>query len=287
MRTRSSRSWRRTSDIGRGRGRPTRFDNDETSDRRRTRFFTTTARLPGAEESAPAAHLAACARATASYVRLQRVLAAVDESAVAVEPPPSFERTVWARLEPNLRRRGAAGASWLLTPAPLGVGRRRGRPGRRRVLRRPGAVAGSGARSDAATRGRRGTDSRAHPPLRPRRASRPLADVPRRAGQRGRREARPATFRASAPRRAAGGRQPALSADGGIDRRRGARRAARRNRAGADGGRGQPESGSSRDLADVRRRIESRDLLFKVRVVSSEIRERQKVSNQRQAGPRS
>ena len=48
-----------------------------------------------------------------------------------------------------------------------------------------------------------------------------------------------------------------------------------------------PQSGSSRDLADVRRRIESRDLLFKVRVVSSEIRERQKVTNQRQAGPRS
>ena len=48
-----------------------------------------------------------------------------------------------------------------------------------------------------------------------------------------------------------------------------------------------PQSGSSRDLADVRRRIESRDLLFKVRVVSSDIRERQKVSNQRQAGPRS
>ena len=48
-----------------------------------------------------------------------------------------------------------------------------------------------------------------------------------------------------------------------------------------------PQAGSSRDLADVRRRIESRDLLFKVRVVSSEIRERQKASNQRQAGPRS
>ena len=46
-----------------------------------------------------------------------------------------------------------------------------------------------------------------------------------------------------------------------------------------------PESGSSRDLADVRRRIESRDLLFKVRVVASEIRERQKAPIQRQAGP--
>jgi hypothetical protein len=48
-----------------------------------------------------------------------------------------------------------------------------------------------------------------------------------------------------------------------------------------------PETGSSRDLADVRRRIESRDLLFKVRVIASEIRERQKVPIQRPAGPRS
>jgi hypothetical protein len=48
-----------------------------------------------------------------------------------------------------------------------------------------------------------------------------------------------------------------------------------------------PETGSSRDLADVRRRIESRDLLFKVRVVASQIRERQKAPIQRQAGPRS
>ena len=48
-----------------------------------------------------------------------------------------------------------------------------------------------------------------------------------------------------------------------------------------------PQSGSSRDLADVRRRIESRDLLFKVRVVSSALRERQRTSIQRQAGPRS
>jgi len=48
-----------------------------------------------------------------------------------------------------------------------------------------------------------------------------------------------------------------------------------------------PEAGSSRDLADVRRRIESRDLLFKVRVIASEIRERQKAPIQRQAGPRS
>ena len=37
-----------------------------------------------------------------------------------------------------------------------------------------------------------------------------------------------------------------------------------------------PEQLSSKDLNDMRRRIESRSLLFKVRVVSADIRQRQK-----------
>ncbi|MGH9311412.1 MAG: hypothetical protein ACRD1U_18685, partial [Vicinamibacterales bacterium] len=48
-----------------------------------------------------------------------------------------------------------------------------------------------------------------------------------------------------------------------------------------------PTEMSTQDLADVRRRIESRDLLFKVRVVSSEVRERQREAIQRRTGPRS
>ena len=40
----------------------------------------------------------------------------------------------------------------------------------------------------------------------------------------------------------------------------------------------------SRKLAEVRRRIESRDLLFKVRVVSSELRERQREAILRRVG---
>jgi hypothetical protein len=79
-------------------------------------------------------HLAECDDCRASFTRLQRVMAAVD---MMPEPtlPDSFERTVWARLEPQLsldvargrpldlargraRRRG--GLSWfVLSPANL------------------------------------------------------------------------------------------------------------------------------------------------------------------------
>ena len=71
-------------------------------------------------------HLAECADCRASFARLQRIMAAVD---MMPEPtlPDSFERTVWARLEPELplgnargtpRRRG--GLSWFAwSPATL------------------------------------------------------------------------------------------------------------------------------------------------------------------------
>ncbi len=74
------------------------------------------------EETAAAVHLRACTACRAEYSRLQRVLGAVDEAAVSIDLPPSFDRTVWARLEPQLqhsRRRGAWGM--LLAPAPLAL----------------------------------------------------------------------------------------------------------------------------------------------------------------------
>jgi hypothetical protein len=48
-----------------------------------------------------------------------------------------------------------------------------------------------------------------------------------------------------------------------------------------------PEEISAEDLNTVRRRIESRSLLFKVRVISSEIRQRQQSIVQERAGSRS
>jgi len=66
--------------------------------------------MSGADEARATTHLGECAGCHESYRRLQRVLATVDETAFAVpELPANFERTVWARLEPNLRRE----RSWL------------------------------------------------------------------------------------------------------------------------------------------------------------------------------
>jgi hypothetical protein len=64
--------------------------------------------MPAAEEATAAAHLAACGDCQQNYTKLQRVMAFVD-SAPAVEAEPGFERIAWARLEPALaqsRRRG-------------------------------------------------------------------------------------------------------------------------------------------------------------------------------------
>ncbi len=77
-----------------------------------------------AEEVSTKAHLASCAECLASYRRLQRVLVVVDETTVvAPELPEHFERTVWARLEPGLRPERRGWLSWLdLSPARLAWG---------------------------------------------------------------------------------------------------------------------------------------------------------------------
>lgn len=69
-------------------------------------------------ETAAVSHLAACDSCRRSYTRLQRVLAAVDALPAPVLSD-GFERTVWARLEPQLPpRRGWF--SWLvLSPGNL------------------------------------------------------------------------------------------------------------------------------------------------------------------------
>jgi hypothetical protein len=78
--------------------------------------------MPPQDESVAAAHLDACKQCRADYTRLQRVLGSVDEALVPMELPPSFERTVWARLEPNLRRQRRGWISWLvMAPAPLAL----------------------------------------------------------------------------------------------------------------------------------------------------------------------
>lgn len=71
--------------------------------------------MADAEEQRAVSHLSACGDCHASYRRLQRVLAAVDEAAVAgPELPAHFERTVWARLEPDLRQDRRPWLKWLV-----------------------------------------------------------------------------------------------------------------------------------------------------------------------------
>jgi hypothetical protein len=74
--------------------------------------------LDTAAEAHVATHLSACESCHRSYVRLQRVMAAIDTMPVPALGE-GYERTVWARLEPELA--GRRGWSWLvLSPANLG-----------------------------------------------------------------------------------------------------------------------------------------------------------------------
>ena len=77
--------------------------------------------LAGADERRVADHLGECAECRRELTRLQRTLGAIVESAVTPELPDHFERTVWARLEPNLRRDRRPWFSWVLSPAPLAL----------------------------------------------------------------------------------------------------------------------------------------------------------------------
>jgi hypothetical protein len=72
-----------------------------------------------AEDARAEAHLAQCAACQQNYTKLQRVMAFVD-SAPAVEPAPGFERIAWARLEPALPARRGHWLSWFVfSPARL------------------------------------------------------------------------------------------------------------------------------------------------------------------------
>lgn len=78
--------------------------------------------LAGADEQRAATHLTDCASCRHEFTRLQRVLGAIDESVLAPDLPDGFERTVWARLEPNLRSQRRGWFSWLVvSPVPLAL----------------------------------------------------------------------------------------------------------------------------------------------------------------------
>jgi hypothetical protein len=73
--------------------------------------------------AAPAAaeHLAECRTCGAAYARLQQLLATVEDSRPP-EPPDGFERVVWARLQPELtKRKQGSLAWWVFSPARLAL----------------------------------------------------------------------------------------------------------------------------------------------------------------------
>jgi hypothetical protein len=75
--------------------------------------------MPDGDEARAGAHLSSCAQCQKNYAALQRVMALVD-SAPAVEPGPGFERIAWARLEPALPIRRGNWFSWFVySPARL------------------------------------------------------------------------------------------------------------------------------------------------------------------------
>jgi hypothetical protein len=74
------------------------------------------------DEARVSRHVGDCRECHAAYRRLQQVLMSVDDAAVGVpELPDGFERTVWARLEPALPR-GRRGWLSRLLPAPSRLG---------------------------------------------------------------------------------------------------------------------------------------------------------------------
>jgi hypothetical protein len=74
--------------------------------------------MDAAAESEAVAHLGGCDGCRRSYTRLQRVLAAVDAMPTPALPE-SFERVVWARLEPTLPTRRGWLTQWVVGPARL------------------------------------------------------------------------------------------------------------------------------------------------------------------------
>ncbi len=226
----------------------------------------------GAGEDAHAAgHLADCAACRASYATLRRVLAAVDAAGVP-EPREGFERIVWARLQPDLAPPRRQRLSWLAW-APMQAGWAAAV-----ALLVVGAFfAGRGWRHDAAP-----APGVAHVPVRERVL---LADL----GEHLDRSQAMLVELVSA-----GG-------DGAVDislERARAEQLVESNRlyrqaAETNGDRtlaalldelervlvdvaASPAQLSAADMADVRNRIDNAGLLFKVRVISSEVRERQK-----------
>jgi hypothetical protein len=243
--------------------------------------------MADAEETRATTHLSSCAECHESYRRLQRVLAAVEESALAgPELPPHFERTVWARLEPNLPRDRRSWLSWLvLSPGRLawiatlvvlvGAAFMAGRL----TPRQPVPAQPQAAPDEAQVRERILLIDLDDHLEQSQMVLVELVSADDREPVNMSEERSRAEQLVSANRLY---RQTAVTnGDSGL-----ADLLDELERVLVDVA-ASPEHVSSQDLGELRRQIESRSLLFKVRVVSSEVRQRQRAIVQERAGQRS
>jgi hypothetical protein len=242
----------------------------------------------GPDEDARAAdHLGACAACRATCDRLQRVLAAVDEAAVAAEEPgPGFERTVWARLQPSLERRPSRGLSWFArSPARLAwaaavvtlvtgayfAGRMAPRPA-------PGPAEGAPINAEQLRERILLVDLGDHLD----RSQMVLVELVATDGAGG---ADISLERSRAEQLVAANRiyrqTASETGDAAVVQLLDELERVLVDIAAS------PETLSADDLLDVQQRIESRGLLFKVRVLSSEVRERQRTAIRERTGGRS
>lgn len=243
--------------------------------------------LTAADEGRVAAHVGGCRECHDAFRRLQQVLMSVDESALATpELPDGFERVVWARLQPELHRERRGWLSRLVS-----------RPSLRWAAAALAIAAGSfyaGHRWPAATSTTPAAEGavQASGQLRERLLLVDLSDHLDRSQ-------RVLVELVSADD------ESANSTTAGRERAEQLVSANRlyRDTAAAAGDASvvdlldqlervlvevaaSPSGGSASELGEVRRRIESGSLLFKVRVVSSDIQERRKAAV-RQTGQRS
>ena len=221
-------------------------------------------------------HLAACAACQSNLAKLQRVMAFID-SAPAADAPEGFERIAWARLEPALAVPQRGWASWfVLSPGRLGfaaavvllvgasfmAGRLMPRPG-------PATVASTSGQTPAEVRERILLSDLGEHLDRSQRMLVELASVDNTAGAV---DIAPEQMRAEqlvAANRLY--RQTATSTgDAAI-----AALLDDLERVLVDIA-ASPATMSQEDLDAVRRRIDSKELLFKVRVTASQVRARQR-----------
>jgi hypothetical protein len=242
--------------------------------------------LTTADEARVSGHIEQCRDCHAAYRRLQQTLMAVDETALAApDLPDGFERTVWARLQPSLESgrggwlSGLFGSRLTWATAAIAIVVAAFYAGRLSPRAPQPSAAGTVASSANQVRERiLLVDLSEHLD----RSQRVLIELVSaegaggadRAGERDRAEQLVVANRLYRQTAATTGDRSVVDLLDQLER------------VLVEVAAGSSDQ-SPHEMDEVRRRIESGSLLFKVRVVSSDLQERQKAAVQRPTGQRS